>query len=87
MSVLLQWPHRHIHARIRHRARPGVACRSAHATAPCYAQETQPSDAHGDMRTLAPIYVKSLAVGDEAPDALELSSEFDDEPAANDSNA
>jgi segregation and condensation protein A len=46
-----------------------------------------PSDAHGDMRTLAPIYVKSLAVGDEAPDALQLSSEFDDEPAANDSNA
>ncbi|BCT94042.1 segregation and condensation protein A [Lysobacter helvus] len=46
-----------------------------------------PSDAHGDMRTLAPIYVKSLAVGDDAPDALELSSEFDDEPAANDSNA
>ncbi|MGN6511999.1 MAG: segregation and condensation protein A [Lysobacteraceae bacterium] len=34
---------------------------------------------------LAPIYVKSLAVGDGAPESLELSSEFDeDQPAAND---
>jgi segregation and condensation protein A len=34
---------------------------------------------------LQPIYVKSLAVGDGAPEALELSSEFDeDAPAAND---
>jgi segregation and condensation protein A len=34
---------------------------------------------------LAPIYVKSLAIGDAMPSALELSSEFDDEPdAAND---
>jgi segregation and condensation protein A len=34
---------------------------------------------------LAPIYVKSLAVGEGNRDALELSSEFDDEPdAAND---
>ena len=31
---------------------------------------------------LAPIYVKSLVIGQDAPDALELSSEFDDEPAA-----
>ena len=47
-----------------------------------------PSDAHGEARTLAPIYVKSLAVGEGAPEALQLSSEFDDEPAAaNDSNA
>jgi segregation and condensation protein A len=36
---------------------------------------------------LAPIYVKSLAIGEGDPTALELSSEFDDEPAAaNDSN-
>jgi len=49
--------------------------------------QEQPSDAHGEARTLAPIYVKSLATGDEAPDALQLSSEFDEEPAAaNDSN-
>jgi segregation and condensation protein A len=34
---------------------------------------------------LAPIYVKSLAVGEGAPETLELSSEFDeDESAAND---
>ena len=33
---------------------------------------------------LQPIYVKSLVIGQDAPDALELSSEFDDEPAAND---
>jgi len=34
---------------------------------------------------LAPIYVKSLAVGEGAPESLELSSEFDEEdPAAND---
>ncbi|HSR65200.1 MAG TPA: ScpA family protein [Xanthomonadaceae bacterium] len=34
---------------------------------------------------LAPIYVKSLAVGEGAPESLELSSEFDeDQPAAND---
>ena len=47
-----------------------------------------PSDTHGEARTLAPIYVKSLAVGEGAPEALQLSSEFDDEPAAaNDSNA
>ena len=47
-----------------------------------------PSDAHDGSRALAPIYVKSLAVGEGAPEALQLSSEFDDEPAAaNDSNA
>jgi segregation and condensation protein A len=47
-----------------------------------------PSDTHGDTRALAPIYVKSLAIGDGAPEALQLSSEFDEEPAAaNDSNA
>jgi segregation and condensation protein A len=35
--------------------------------------------------SLAPIYVKSLAVGEGAPESLELSSEFDEEPdAAND---
>ena len=34
---------------------------------------------------LAPIYVKSLASGEDAPAALELSSEFDDDGAANDS--
>ena len=34
---------------------------------------------------LAPIYVKSLAVGEGAPESLALSSEFDEEdPAAND---
>ena len=33
---------------------------------------------------LAPIYVKSLALGDGAPAAMELSSEFDDDVAAND---
>src|SRR6478735_2293671 len=49
--------------------------------------QEQPSDTHGEGRTLAPIYVKSLAVGDESPDALQLTSEFDDEPAAaNDAN-
>ena len=43
--------------------------------------------AHGDHRPLAPIYVKSLAIGEGTPDAIQLSSEFDDEPAAaNDSN-
>ena len=37
---------------------------------------------------LQPIYVKSLAVGEGAPESLELSSEFDDEPdAANDASA
>jgi segregation and condensation protein A len=36
---------------------------------------------------LAPIYVKSLASGEDAPATLELSSEFDDDGAANDSNA
>jgi segregation and condensation protein A len=37
---------------------------------------------------LAPIYVKSLAVGDGDPPSLELSSEFDDEPdSANDDAA
>jgi len=47
-----------------------------------------PSDTHDGTRALAPIYVKSLAVGEGAPEALQLSSEFDDEPAAaNDSNA
>jgi segregation and condensation protein A len=36
---------------------------------------------------LQPIYVKSLAVGEGAPESLELSSEFDDEPdAANDAS-
>jgi segregation and condensation protein A len=35
---------------------------------------------------LAPIYVKSLASGDAAGATLELSSEFDDDGAANDSN-
>ena len=46
-----------------------------------------PSDTHGDHRPLAPIYVKSLAIGEGTPDAIQLSSEFDDEPAAaNDSN-
>src|SRR5688572_20382930 len=36
---------------------------------------------------LAPIYVKSLAIGENDPTALELSSEFDDGPdAANESN-
>ena len=41
----------------------------------------------GERRPLAPIYVKSLAIGEGDPAALELSSEFDDEPAAaNDSN-
>ena len=35
---------------------------------------------------LAPIYVKSLASGEDAPATLELSSEFDDDGAANDSN-
>jgi segregation and condensation protein A len=35
---------------------------------------------------LAPIYVKSLAAGEDAPAALELSSEFDDAGAANDPN-
>ena len=40
----------------------------------------------GEHQPLAPIYVKSLATGDGDPAALELSSEFDDEPdAANDS--
>jgi len=34
---------------------------------------------------LAPIYVKSLASGEDAPATLELSSEFDDDGAANDS--
>ncbi len=34
---------------------------------------------------LAPIYVKSLASGQEDPSALAFSSEFDDAPAANDS--
>src|SRR6476646_6847433 len=33
---------------------------------------------------LAPIYVKSLAIGDGAPASMELSSEFDDDVAAND---
>ena len=32
---------------------------------------------------LAPIYVKSLASGEDAPATLELSSEFDDDGAAN----
>ncbi len=41
----------------------------------------------GERRPLASIYVKSLAIGEGDPTALELSSEFDDEPdAANDSN-
>ena len=35
---------------------------------------------------LQPIYVKSLASGEDAPATLELSSEFDDDGAANDSN-
>ena len=35
---------------------------------------------------LAPIYVKSLAAGADAPHALELSSEFDETDAANDPN-
>ncbi|MEO6226643.1 MAG: ScpA family protein, partial [Thermomonas sp.] len=35
--------------------------------------------------SLAPIYVKSLAVGTDSSDALEFSSEFDDADAANDS--
>ncbi len=35
---------------------------------------------------LAPIYVKSLASGEDAPATLELSSEFDDDGAANDPN-
>jgi segregation and condensation protein A len=49
--------------------------------------QEQPSDTHDETRALAPIYVKSLATGEQAPEALELSSEFDDEPAAaNDSN-
>ncbi|HVR80809.1 MAG TPA: ScpA family protein [Luteimonas sp.] len=40
---------------------------------------------HGAHRPLAPIYVKSLATGEGDPAALELSSEFDDEPeSAND---
>jgi segregation and condensation protein A len=45
-------------------------------------------DAHqGERRPLASIYVKSLAIGEGDPTALELSSEFDDEPdAANDPN-
>ena len=34
----------------------------------------------------APIYVKSLASGEDAPATLELSSEFDDDGAANDSS-
>jgi len=34
---------------------------------------------------LAPIYVKSLASGEDTPATLELSSEFDDDGAANDS--
>ncbi len=33
---------------------------------------------------LAPIYIKSLAAGEDAPATLELSSEFDDDGAAND---
>ena len=42
-------------------------------------------DARQGERPLAPIYVKSLAVGEGDTAALELSSEFDDEPdAAND---
>lgn len=36
--------------------------------------------------SLAPIYVKSLAIEGEPAATLELSSEFDDEPPANDSN-
>jgi segregation and condensation protein A len=37
---------------------------------------------------LAPIYVKSLAVGEGAPESLELSSEFDDDQtAANDDSS
>ncbi len=55
-----------------------------------YTDNSRPSDAHGDTpaRALAPIYVKSLAVGEGAPEALQLSSEFDEEPAAaNDSRA
>ncbi|NUS39109.1 MAG: segregation/condensation protein A [Lysobacter sp.] len=43
---------------------------------------------HGERGPLAPIYVKSLAVGEGAPESLELSSEFDeDQPAANDAGS
>ena len=48
-------------------------------------QEPADTSRPGEHGALAPIYVKSLALGEADPAALALSSEFDDAEAANDS--
>ena len=48
-------------------------------------QEPADTSCPGEHGALAPIYVKSLALGEADPAALALSSEFDDAEAANDS--